>query len=140
MPTPDGPATLIVGPSWVGDMVMAQALFRFLKDHEPDRALDVLAPEWSLPIVGRMPEIRNGYASETAHGELGLAKRRRIGHELRGQNYDRAIVMPRSFKSALIPWFARIPRRSGFRGGSWRTRRASSRWISTALAGETFHR
>ncbi len=97
-------------------MVMAQALFKLLRQRAPERALDVLAPEWSLPIVGRMPEIREGIGAETGHGEFGFAKRRRIAAELRGRNYDRAIVLPRSFKSALIPRLARIPRRTGFRG------------------------
>ena len=118
MPTTDAPAILVVGPSWVGDMVMAQALFRLLKEREPGLAIDVLAPAWSLPIVARMPEIREGFASETGHGELGLGKRWRIGRRLRRRNYERAIVMPRSFKSALIPWFAGIPTRTGFRGES----------------------
>jgi heptosyltransferase-2 len=112
------PATLIVGPSWVGDMVMAQALLILLKARQPDIAIDMLAPAWSLPIVARMPEVRRGIAAETGHGELGLGKRRRIGYSLRDAGYGHAIVLPRSLKSALIPWFARIPRRTGFRGES----------------------
>ncbi len=108
-------ATLIVGPSWVGDMVMAQSLLKILKQREPDRALDVLAPGWSLPVVERMPEVRRGIAAETGHYELAIGKRRRIGHELRG-HYDRAIVLPRSLKSALVPWFAGIETRTGYRG------------------------
>ena len=111
-------ATLIVGPSWVGDMVMAQALFILLKDRRPGDEIDVLAPAWSLPIVARMPEIRRGIAAETGHGELSLGKRRRIGYALREEGYEQAIVLPRSLKSALIPWFARIPKRTGFRGES----------------------
>jgi heptosyltransferase-2 len=99
-------------------MVMAQSLFKVLKSREPTRDLDVLAPEWSLPIVARMPEIRNGIASETRHGEIGLTTRRRIAKNLYGNGYDRAIVLPRSAKSALIPWFARIPARTGYRGES----------------------
>ncbi len=97
-------------------MVMAQALFKLLKAAEPERILDVLAPAWSLPIVARMPEVRNGIASETGHGELGFGKRRRIAKTLAGHGYEHAIVMPRSFKSALIPWIAGIPKRTGFRG------------------------
>ncbi len=97
---------------------MAQSLFRVLKTADPARALDVLAPAWSLPIVARMPEIRDSIASETGHGEVALGKRRQIGKQLREKNYQRAIVMPRSFKSALIPWFAGIPVRTGFRGES----------------------
>ena len=49
---------LIVGPSWVGDMVMAQTLFQCLKQRHPECAIDVLAPEWSRPILERMPEVR----------------------------------------------------------------------------------
>jgi heptosyltransferase-2 len=97
-------------------MVMAQSLFKTLKASDPDCVLDVLAPAWSLPIVARMPEVRAGIASETGHGEIGLRTRRRIAGELRANNYDRAIIMPRSIKAALIPWFARIPVRTGFRG------------------------
>lgn len=111
-------AALIVGPSWVGDMVMAQSLLKLLKARRPARALDVLAPAWSLPIVARMPEVRRGVAAETGHGELGLGKRRRIAGALKEAAYEQAIVLPRSFKSALIPWLARIPRRTGFRGES----------------------
>ena len=99
-------------------MVMAQALFILLKQRRPERAIDVLAPAWSLPIVARMPEVRRGIAAETGHGELGLGTRRRIGYSLRDEAYEQAIVLPRSLKSALIPWFARVPVRTGFRGES----------------------
>ena len=111
-------ATLIVGPSWVGDMVIAQALFKRMKAEMPERALDVLAPAWSLPIVARMPEIRRGIASQTGHAEVGLGKRRQIARTLRAEGYAQAIVLPRSFKAALIPWLAGIPRRTGYRGES----------------------
>ncbi len=106
---------LVVGPAWVGDMVLAQSLFKLLAARQPDVAIDVLAPEWSLPVVARMPEVRDGIPAETGHGEFGLVRRRRIGRQLRGR-YSQAIVLPRSFKSALVPWFARIPTRTGFRG------------------------
>jgi len=98
-------------------MVMAQALFKHLKAEHPGRPVDVLAPGWSLPVVARMPEVRTGIAADTGHGELGLGKRIALGRELRGR-YDRAIVLPRSLKSALVPWIARIPTRTGFRGES----------------------
>lgn len=99
-------------------MVMAQSLFKLLASRYPNLSLDVLAPAWSLPIVARMPEIRQGVASETAHGEVALGKRWRIARRLRANQYERAIVLPRSFKAALIPWLAKIPVRTGFRGES----------------------
>lgn len=105
---------LVVGPSWVGDMVMAQSLFKLLRERR-DVVIDVLAPRWSLPVIARMPEVRRGIALEVGHGELALGERRKLGTRLRDLDYTQAIVLPRSLKSALVPWFAQIPRRTGFR-------------------------
>jgi heptosyltransferase II len=112
----DKPAILIVGPSWVGDMVMAQSLFKLLKARSPHTELDVLAPAWSLPIIARMPEVRRGIVSPAAHGEIALRGRWRLARSLHAAGYQQAIILPRSLKSALIPWMAGIPRRTGFRG------------------------
>jgi heptosyltransferase-2 len=104
---------LVVGPAWVGDMVMAQSLFKLLKSQGAG-LIDVVAPGWSGPLLERMPEVRTAVAMPIGHGELGLATRRRIGRSLRSVGYDRAIVLPRSWKSALLPFFAGIPQRTGF--------------------------
>jgi len=106
---------LIIGPSWVGDMVMAQTLFQCLKARHPDCAIDVLAPEWSRPILERMPEVREALSFPLGHGVLELATRRRIGKSLAGR-YDQAILLPNSLKSALVPFFAGIPVRTGWKG------------------------
>jgi len=110
---------LVVGPSWVGDMVMAQALYRLLKQRSAAAEIHVVAPPWSLPVLERMPEVARGIELAVGHGELGLGRRRALGRELRREGYARAIVLPRSAKAALVPWFARVPRRTGFRG-EWR--------------------
>lgn len=106
---------LVVGPSWVGDMVMAQALFMRLRERHPQAAIDVLAPGWSLPVLARMPQVRAGIELPLGHGEFGWAVRRRIGRALRDKAYAQAIVLPGSWKSALVPFFARVPRRTGYR-------------------------
>jgi len=108
-------AILVVGPSWVGDMVMAQSLFRVLRRRDPAAEIDVLAPGWSLPLLERMPEVRAGIEMPLGHGRLGLGVRWRLGRSLRGR-YSRAILLPNSWKSAIVPWAARIPRRTGWRG------------------------
>jgi heptosyltransferase-2 len=110
---------LVVGPSWVGDMVMAQALYKLLAARNPGIAIDVVAPAWSLPVLARMPEVRRGIELAVGHGELGLGRRFALARALRGEHYGRAIVLPRSAKAALVPWLARVPRRTGFRG-EWR--------------------
>jgi heptosyltransferase-2 len=110
---------LVVGPAWVGDMVMAQSLYKVLRMSDADVTIDVLAPGWSLPVLARMPEVRRGIELATRHGELGLGARRAAARRLRAERYDRAIVLPRSLKAALVPFLARIPVRTGFRG-EWR--------------------
>ena len=107
---------LVVGPSWIGDMVMAQALFITLRQQHPDCEIDVLAPAWSLPVIARMPQVRRGIAADVAHGELSFFKRWRLGKKLRRENYSHAIVIPRSWKSALAPFAARVPVRTGYLG------------------------
>lgn len=111
----DGERILVVGPSWVGDMVMAQSLFMTLKASNPDVYIGVVAPAWSLPILERMDEVDEAVALEVGHGEFGWGSRRRLAATLRGR-FDRAIVLPRSWKSALVPFLARIPKRTGFTG------------------------
>ena len=116
MSTPGGRKILIVGPSWVGDMVMAQSLFKVLHQQHNALQLDVLAPAWSRPVLQRMPEVSATIELPFAHGELSLYKRYRLAKTLRAAAYDEAIVLPNSLKSALIPLFAHIPLRTGWRG------------------------
>lgn len=107
---------LVVAPAWVGDAVLAQPLFRLLHARHASLALDVLAPSWTFPVFERMPEVRRAIASPFVHGDLKLAERRRLGRELAREGYDQAVVLPNTFKSALAPFFAGIPRRTGYVG------------------------
>ena len=107
---------LVIGPSWVGDMMMSQSLYRTLKAEYPTAEIDVMAPAWCRPLLARMPEVNQALAMPLGHGALGLGERRRLGRALRANRYDRAYVLPNSFKSALVPFFADIPQRTGWRG------------------------
>lgn len=111
--------TLIIGPSWVGDMVMAQALFKAIKIRYPQTVIEVLAPEWSRSLTARMPEISDSIPMTLKHGEFGLVQRILLANKLKSKNYQRCYVLPNSWKSALIPFMARIPNRIGWRG-EWR--------------------
>lgn len=108
--------TLIIGPSWVGDMMMSQSLYRTLKQLDPHNEIDVMAPAWSRALLNKMPEVNQALEMPIGHGEFAFAKRRQIGKSLRANHYDQAIVLPNSFKSALIPFFAKIPKRTGWKG------------------------
>ncbi len=112
----DPAQVLVVGPSWVGDMVMAQVLFQVMRRRWPKVQIDLLAPPASAPLGERMAEIRDVHTLPIPHGGLQLRLRREWAARLRHIDYDWSICLPNSFKSALIPFWAQIPVRTGFRG------------------------
>jgi heptosyltransferase-2 len=107
---------LIVAPAWVGDAVISQPMLSLLKARAPMDAIEVLAPPWVAPLYRRMTEVDAVFESPFPHGQLALGRRRAVAAALRTRAYDRAIVLPNSLKSALIPWMAGIPKRIGYLG------------------------
>ena len=89
---------LVVSPAWVGDMVMAQTLYKVLRSKHPDCEIDVLAPPATLSLVSRMPEISRGIRFDLKHGELQIGKRLAFGRDLRKNQYQQAIILPNSLK------------------------------------------
>ena len=103
---------LIIAPSWIGDMVMAHSLIQILNAEE----IDVLAPQWSAPLLERIDGVSNTIIHDFKHGALNLKSRFQIAKKLREKHYNQAILLPNSFKSALIPFLAKIPQRTGYLG------------------------
>ncbi|CAN7492879.1 lipopolysaccharide heptosyltransferase II [Trinickia sp. LjRoot230] len=107
---------LVIAPNWIGDALMAQPLFALLRQLHPRIVLDAVAPPWVAPVLERMPDIRDVYPAELAHGKLNLLRRWQLAGDLRDVGYDAAYVLPNSLKSALIPWLAGIRLRIGYTG------------------------
>jgi len=112
------PRILVVAPNWIGDALMAQPLLSRLREKQPDRKIDAVAPEWVAPVLRRMPEVDEVITAPFRHGWLQLRERWKLGRRLRRRGYDQAIVLPNTWKSALVPFFAGIPLRSGYLGES----------------------
>lgn len=108
--------TLVIGPAWIGDMVLAHSLFQMLKQRAPQEKLAVAAPPWTLDLLRFMPEVDRAIALPFRHGDMKLLERRRLGRALAADGFARAILLPNSFKSALVPYFAGIPVRVGYAG------------------------
>ncbi|MBF0143546.1 MAG: lipopolysaccharide heptosyltransferase II, partial [Magnetococcales bacterium] len=98
---------------------MTQSLVALLAATRPGVAIDILAPEWTAPLIVRMPQVRQAIPLPLTHGQLGLWVRWRLARALRREGYGEAIIIPNSFKAALIPFWAGIPQRTGYRG-EWR--------------------
>lgn len=110
------PRILIVAPNWIGDALMAQPLLARLRSRARGAQIDVLAPEWVAPVARRMAEVEDVIAVPLRHKALQLGSRWRIARALKARGYDEAIVLPNSWKSALLPFFAGIPVRTGYVG------------------------
>jgi heptosyltransferase-2 len=107
---------LIIGPAWIGDIVMSQSLFQLLHQHNPGVILHVIAPTSTYPLLAFMPEVDKGILFEAQHRKLNFWKRIAFGRSLQNEKYDQAIVLTNSWKSALIPFAANIPIRTGWKG------------------------
>jgi heptosyltransferase-2 len=104
----------VVAPNWIGDALMAQPLFARLRALQAGTRIDVLAPPWVAPVLRRMPEVDEVIEADLRHGRLQLGERWRIAQHLKERAYDRAIVLPNTWKAALIPFLAGIPARAGY--------------------------
>jgi len=112
------PRILVVAPNWIGDALMAQPLLARLHEKQSNLKIHVIAPKWVAPVVRRMPEVDEVITAPFRHGKLQLRSRWKLGRALRPRGYDRAIVLPNTWKSALVPFFAGIALRSGYVGES----------------------
>lgn len=107
---------LIISPSWIGDCVMTQPLFRRLHELHSGCTIDVFAPKWSQAVFARMPEVNEILDNPFGHGTLQLRRRWRVGQMLGERGYDQVIVLPGSLKSALIAVATGISQRTGYVG------------------------
>ena len=107
---------LIIAPAWVGDMVMSQVLLILLKQQNPDVVIDVFSLAWGAALLSRMPQVHEVLISPFDHGQLRLKDRYLLAKKIRAYEYDQVIVLPNSFKSAWLPFWTHIPKRTGWYG------------------------
>ena len=107
---------LIIAPNWIGDAVMTEPLIRELKHQFPNTLIDVLATPWVASIMRAIPAVNEIMTADFKHGALQWTERKDLAKQLIQRNYSHAFVLPNSFKSALIPWLAKIPHRIGYQG------------------------
>ena len=116
-PVHTGPV-LICGCAWLGDMIMSQSLLRALHARG-ETPIDLIASPWNADAAKLLPEVREVIVADFKKGSLDWSKRKQLGLDLRAKGYATAYILPNTIKSVLPPWWARIPRRIGWRG-EWR--------------------
>src|SRR6202012_4559791 len=107
---------LIVPYMWIGDFVRGHSVVRVLNQRFPNRPVDLLTTTLCAPLVDYMPGVRAPVVWDLPRGRLALAKQRGLAAELKTRNYRTALILPRTWKSAIAPALAGIPERIGFVG------------------------
>ena len=105
---------LIIAPSWIGDLIISQSLIKYLKKEYLDCQIDIIVRPELVKLAKMMPEVQNIYSLDIEHKELGLIKRYILAKEIKKYSYSTSIILPNSFKSAIIPWLANVPLRVGY--------------------------
>jgi heptosyltransferase-2 len=76
----------------------------------------MLSSPLCAPLTDFMPGVRKAIVFDLPRHSVSLSRHRALAERLRAEQYGQAIVMPRTWKSALAPWLAGVPVRTGFRG------------------------
>ena len=102
---------LVCGVNWIGDSVMSMPAIQMYRRNHPRARLTMLVkpplrPLWSM----------HGAPDEILCMESGLAGTARTSMSVAQRSFRIAYVFPHSFRSALIPFLARVPRRVGMPG------------------------
>ncbi len=107
---------LIVAPSWIGDFIISQSLFKEIKLKNKNIVIDLIIRSYLKPIADVMPEINKKHILDIPHGSLGLLDRYYLAQKVKLEEYNQSFILTNSFKSAIIPWLAKIPIRVGYIG------------------------
>jgi heptosyltransferase-2 len=107
---------LIVPYMWIGDFVRGHTVVKLLRQRHPACAIDILTTPTVAPLIDYMPGVRKGIPADLPRRRLAFTQHAELAKRLAAQGYGRALVLPRTWKSALAPYLAGIPVRTGFVG------------------------
>ncbi len=102
---------LLCGVNWIGDTLMSWPAVAALRRRRPSLHLTVLVKRPLMPLWNL-----SGLADEVMELESGVSGLLRTARRVRAAACTEAFVLPHSVRSALVPFLARIPRRTGMPG------------------------
>jgi heptosyltransferase II len=111
-----GSPILLIPYMWIGDFVRCHSVVKLLRARWPDRPVDFLTTTLCKPLLDYMPGVRQGIEWNLPRKRLPFGQYHALASRLRHENYGTALVMLRTWKSALAPFLAGIPERIGFVG------------------------
>lgn len=102
---------IIVGPNWLGDSIMTMPAIQAYRRAFPEKRLIMLVKRKLAELWPMHPAIDETWGCAETFPEMG-----KIAGQIRRRQFETVFIMPQSFRSALIPFLARVPQRIGLRG------------------------
>jgi heptosyltransferase-2 len=110
----NGGRLLVRAQNWIGDVVLATASLRCIRESFPDAKVSVVAKPWVIPILAHNPHIDEIIEYDGRGAHRGLSGMLRLARYLRARRFEGAILLQRAFEAALIASLAGIPDRMGY--------------------------
>src|SRR6476646_8220678 len=107
---------VIVPYVWIGDFVRCHSVVKLLRAQNPGMPIDILSSTLCAPLADYMPGVRKAVVVDLPRRRLPLARYFELADRLRDEQYVQALIMLRTWKSALAPYLAGIPLRTGVIG------------------------
>lgn len=105
---------LVRGPNWLGDAVMCEPAIRGLRSATPEAAISLLVKPSVAELFKGHPSIDRIVPYEDKGRHAGLIGKWSLAQELRGADFDCAVLFQNAFEAALLAFTAGIPRRYGY--------------------------
>jgi heptosyltransferase-2 len=103
------------GVNWVGDTILTYPTVQNLKALFPRSHVTILVANDLVDLWKTFPYVDEIIPFQTKKGFKSVWEDLNLCQVLRERKFDVAVVLPRSFRSALHVWLARIPMRFGYR-------------------------
>src|SRR6201995_626642 len=101
--TPQDSPILLIPYMWIGDFVRCHSVVQLLNARFPHRPVDVLTTTLCAPLLDYMPGVRKGIVVDLPRKRMAFGQHRALAERLAAEHYGSALVMPRTWKSALVP-------------------------------------
>jgi heptosyltransferase-2 len=115
IPAPGGINRILVrGVNWVGDTVLSYPTVEQLKTLFPKSHLAILIPSYLVDLWKTFPYVDEIIPFQKKEGIGSIWEDLNLSQSLKERNFDLAVILPRSFRSAFHIFLARIPIRIGY--------------------------
>lgn len=106
---------LVVAPTWVGDFVMATPALRAIRTRFPQAQISLLAEPNLRELIhgGTWMDHVVEWPAKEVRSPLHRVYREFAG-DLRRRRFDLAVLLPNSFRAALVAWWVRAEKRIGY--------------------------